>query len=71
MKSRKNKNKESPKKRRTDDSENRASEKISNSDTTTDDSIHCKVRLLDDTQTPMEFTIKVCHNILTRDVLES
>ncbi|CAI2730509.1 unnamed protein product [Schistosoma spindalis] len=58
MKSRKNKTKESPKKRRTDNSENRDSEKIPHSDTITDDSIHCKVRLLDDTQTPIEFTIK-------------
>ncbi|CAH8563310.1 unnamed protein product [Schistosoma intercalatum] len=73
MKSRKNKNKESPKKRRTDDSENRASEKIPNSDTTTDDSIHCKVRLLDDTQTPMEFTIKKADSgsLLFKKVCES
>ncbi|XP_018647167.1 4.1 G protein, putative [Schistosoma mansoni] len=53
-----NKTKESSKKRRTDDPENRDSEKVPHSNTITDDSIHCKVRLLDDTQTPIEFTIK-------------
>ncbi|CAH8299304.1 unnamed protein product [Schistosoma turkestanicum] len=53
-----NKSRESSKKQKSGDSDNGVSENVPHDNTKTSDLICCKVRLLDDSQTPIEVSIK-------------